>query len=98
MDELRYKDPDNSPENFEEADYGATQELMQNNRLFNRDLNAVHLMTTFPFMKKWEDISANEHSHEYDSGHHVSDFFLENWYVTKIAVAEKQMEQFIGDS
>ena len=39
MDELRYKGPEYSPGSW-------------NNRLFNRDLNVVHLMTTFLLTKE----------------------------------------------
>ena len=40
---------------------------------------------------KWEDIIANEVQPQ------ISQNLLDNWYVMKIAVTEKQMEQFIGD-
>ena len=70
---------------------------MRNSPLFNRDFNVVFPMTTFPFFRrKWEDITANEISHKYELGHHLSNL-SGNWFVTKIAMTEKQMGQFIGD-
>ena len=66
----------NSPENFEEADYGATQEINAEQPTVQSRSQCSSSDDHIPIHeRKWEDISANEHSHEYDSGHHVSDFF-----------------------
>ena len=73
------------------------KKLMRNNRLFNRDLNAVHLMTTFLLTKGNGKTSLPMSTATKMSWNTISQHVLENWYVTNIAVTEKQMEQFIGD-
>ena len=73
------------------------KKFMHNNRLFNRELNAVHLMTTFLYLKESGKTLLTMSTATNMSCDTMSQNLLENWNVTKIAVTEKQMEQFIGD-
>ena len=73
------------------------KKFRQNNRLFNRDLNAVHLMTTFLFLKESGKTSLQMSTAPNTIWDIISQILLENWNVMQTAVTEKQMEQFIGD-
>ena len=50
--ELRYYDPNHSPENFEEATFGVMRKLMRNCRLLNRDFRTISPNITFLLMKE----------------------------------------------
>ena len=40
------------PKDLKKPDMERSKKFLQNNRLFNQDINAVHLMTTFLFLKE----------------------------------------------
>ena len=80
----------------EEAVYGS-KKFMQNDRLFNQDINAVHLVNTFLFLKESVKTSLSLNSATNMGWDIFSHKLLENWFVMNTAVTEKQMEQFIGD-
>ena len=57
MDELRYRDPENS---FEEADYECMQDTDQEQSIINLETSDDYI----PILeRKWKDIIANECSH-----------------------------------
>ena len=98
VDELRYKDPEYSPGNLEEADYGSMQETdAEQPTTQSRPQCISHLMTTFLFTKGNGKTSLPLSTATKMSWDTVSQYLLESGYVTKIAVTEKQMEQFIRD-
>ena len=98
VDELRYKDPEYSPGNFEEADYGSMQETdAEQPTTQSRPQCISHLMTTFLLTKGNGKTSLPLSTATKMSWDTVTQYLLENGYVTKIAVTEKQMEQFIGN-
>ena len=88
VDELRYKDPEYSPRTSKKLIMEACRKLMRNNRLFNRDLNAVHSMTTFRLTKENGKTSLPMRTATNMSWDTISQNLLENWYVPKIAVTE----------
>ena len=75
VDELRYNDPELSPERLEEAVDGNMQErdaeqpTMQS--ISQCSSSDDHIPTN---ERKWEDITANEYSSKYDLKHHVLKF------------------------
>ena len=99
VDDSRYKDPEYSPGSFEEADYGSMQETdAKQPTLQSRPqccspsddhipINEKGTGKTSPPMNTATNMSLDT----------ISQNLLGNWYVTKIAMAEKLMEQFIGD-
>ena len=80
---------------------GACKKLMRNNRLLNRDLNAFLIWWPHSCSRKSSfgngKTSLPLSTATKMSWDTVSQYLLENGYVTKIAVTEKQMEQFTGD-
>ena len=73
------------------------KKLIKKNQLCNRDLNAVHLMTTFLLTKGNGKTSRPVSTATNMSWNTISQNLLDNGYVMKIAVTEKLMEEFIGD-
>ena len=69
MDELRYKDPEYSPGGVEEADHGSMQEtdVEQPTILWRPQCGPSddHIPIN---ERKWEDITAHEHSSKYKLG------------------------------
>ena len=90
--ELRYN---LLPNDLKQLGYGS-KKLMQNNRPFDRDFNAVHLMTTFLCLKETGKTSQRMSTATNTIWDIRSRNLLGNLYVIKAAVTEKQMEQFIG--
>ena len=73
VDELRYKDLEHSPENLEEADYGDMQEIDAEQTTIQSRSQCSSYDNHIPNNeRKWENITANEYSHNYDLGRHKS--------------------------
>ena len=75
VDELRYNDPEPSPERLEEAGYGNMQEFDAEQPTMQSRSQCSSSDDHIPINeRKWEDITANEYSSKYDLGHHVLKF------------------------
>ena len=75
VDELRYNDPELSPERLEEAVYGNMQERDAEQPTMQSRSQCSSSDDHIPINeRKWEDITANEYSSKYDLKHHVLKF------------------------
>ena len=71
VDELRYRDPGS----HEEADNGSMQETDAEQLTIQSGLQCSQSVDHIPIReRKWEDITANEFSHKYELGYHISKF------------------------
>ena len=65
VDELRYNDPDYSPENFEVANYGSIEETHGEQPTIQSRSQCSQSEDHIPFHKReWIDITANEYTLE----------------------------------
>ena len=71
------------------------KKFMQNDRLFNRDLNAVRLMTTFLFLTENGKTSLQMSTATNMIWDIRSQKLVGNWNVMNTALTEKQMDQFM---
>ena len=75
VDELRYKDPEPSPENLGEADNGSMQETDAEQPTIQSGPQCSLSDDHIPIReRKWEDITANEFSHKFELGYHIPTF------------------------
>ena len=75
VDELRYKNPESSPERPEEAGYGKKQEIHAERPTIQSRSFCSSSDDYIPNPeRKWEDITANKYSHKHDLGHQISKF------------------------
>ena len=94
VDELRYNDPEYAPESIQEPAYVSMQETDAEQSTIQSGPQCSLFDEHFHHNeRKLEDLTANEFSHKYELGYHISKFVGK---LAKIAMTDKQMVQFIG--
>ena len=91
MDELRYNDPDCSPESFDKADYGSIEETHAEQPTTQSGSQCSQAEDYIPiYRREWIDITANECSHKCHLEARLSEFVMR--FVRHMDFQEKESD------